>query len=122
MGFLSSAQKAAIQTAIQTDETTADLWRNPSESGGKTGARVDTGANIPIRLRPAGQDDSNLKLIPLANPLNAARVTLIGKVAVDADVEDGDELRIDGARYLVEGFGIFTNARMLALSKIKGAG
>lgn len=122
MAFLSSAQKAAITTAIQTDETTADLWRNPSESGGKTAARTDTGTDIPGRLRPPGQDDSNLKMIPLANPLNAARVAMIYKVAVDADVEDGDELRIAGARYLVEGVGTFTNARYVALSKIKGSG
>lgn len=122
MAFLSSAQQAAIRTAIQTDETTADLWRNPSESGGKTGARTDTGTNIPIRVRPAGKDDSNLKLIPLANPLNAVRVTLIGKVAVDADVRTGDELRVSGTRYLVEGVGTFTNARLAALSEIKGAG
>jgi hypothetical protein len=122
MGFLSSAQKAAITTAITTDETTADLWRNPPESNNRTSARVDTGTNIPIRLRPAGRDDSNLKLIPLANPLNAARVTLIGKVAVSADVRNGDELRIGIARYLVEGVGTFTNARLAALSEIKGAG
>jgi hypothetical protein len=60
---------------------------------------VDTGTNIAIRVRPAGQDDSNMKLIPLANPLNAARVGHMGKVAVDADVRNGDELRIGTTRY-----------------------
>lgn len=119
MGFLSTAQKAAIRAAIVTNETTADLWRNPAESGGRTAARVDTGTDIPIRLRSAGKDDSNLKLIPLANPLNAVRVTVIGKMAVDADVLNGDELRVSGTRYLVEGVGTFTNARLAALSEIK---
>lgn len=119
MGFLSETQKSAIRVAIQTDETSADLWRNPAESGGRTSARVDTGTDIPIRLRPAGKDDSNLKLIPLANPLNAARVTVIGKMAVDADVLNGDELRISSTRYLVEGVGTFTNARLAALSEIR---
>lgn len=120
MGFLSSAQQAAIRAAIVTDETTADLWRNPIESAGKTGARADTGTNLAIRIRPAGQDDGALKLIPLANPLNAARVAHIGKVAVDADVQNGDELRVDGRHYLVEGRGTFTNARLVALSEVKG--
>jgi sorbitol-specific phosphotransferase system component IIA len=45
---------------------------------------------------------------------------MIYKVAVDADVKNGDELRIDGGRYLVEGVGTFTNARLAALSEIKG--
>lgn len=122
MGFLNDAQKAAIRTAIQTDEATADLWRNPSAGGGKTGGRGDTGTNIPIRIRPVGQDDSNLKQIPLANPLNVAKVSRMGKVAVDADIRNGDELRIDGTRLLVEGVGTFTNARLVALSEIKGSG
>lgn len=117
MGFLSEAQKAAITTAITTDETTAAVWRNPSASGGKTGARTLLTAALPIRIRPAGQDDSNMKLIPLATPANAANVGHIGKVAVDADVDSGDELRLaDGRRFLVEGRGTFTNARLLALS------
>jgi hypothetical protein len=122
MGFLSSAQQSAIRGAIQTDETTADLWRNPSEAGGKVSARTDTGTNLAIRIRPVGQDDSNLKLIPLAVPANAARVGHIGKLAVDADIEHGDELRIAGTRYLVEGVGTFTNATLAALSEIKGSG
>lgn len=119
MSFLSTDQKSAIRILIVTDEAIADLWRNPSESGGRTAARVDTGTNIPIRLRPPGKDDSNLKLIPLANPVNAARVTQVGKVAVDADVRNGDELRVGSTRYLVEGVGTFTNARLCALSEIK---
>ncbi len=122
MAFLSTAQNAAIRDAIATDETTADLWRSPGESGGKTGARVLTTAGLPIRIRPAGQDDSNMKMIPIATPLNAARVGHVGKVNVDADVRAGDELRVSGRRYLVEGRGTFTNARLVALSEIKGAG
>lgn len=122
MGFLSERQKEAIRFAIQTNETTADLWRSPSASAGRTGPRTDTGTDIPIRIRPVGQDDSNLKMIPLANPVNAARVAHIGKVAVDADIQSGDELRSGGKRYQVEGVGTFTNARLVALSEIKGAG
>lgn len=120
MAFLSEAQKAAIVATIDTDETTADLWRNPAASGGKTGARTDTGVDIPIRIRPAGQDDSNMRLVPLANPINAANIVQMGKVAVDADVRNGDELRMaDGRKFLVEGRGTFTNARLIALSEIK---
>jgi hypothetical protein len=122
MGFLSSAQQSAIRGAIQTDETTADLWRNPSEAGGKVSARTDTGTNLSIRIRPVGQDDSNLKLITIPNPVSAARVAHLGKLAVDADIQTGDELRIAGVRYLVEGVGTFTNARLVALSEIKGTG
>src|SRR5258706_5437151 len=122
MAFLNSAQKAAIVAAVTTDETTAALYRNPAEVSGKTGARTLYTAALPICVRPAGQDDSNMKLIPLANPLNAARVGHICQVAVDADIQNGDELQVNGKRYLVEGRGTFTNARLVALSEIKGAG
>lgn len=122
MGFLSNTQKTAFTTAIRTDETTAELWRNPPASGGRTGARQLEIKALPIRVRPAGQDDSNFKLIPLTNPLNAARVANVGRVAVDADIRYSDELRIDGVRYLVEGTGTFSNAQLIALSEIKGSG
>jgi sorbitol-specific phosphotransferase system component IIA len=46
----------------------------------------------------------------------------MGKVAIDADVRNGDELRIGTVRYLVDGVGTFTAARLLALSEIKGTG
>jgi len=124
VGFLSDAQNAAIRAAVVApsveDETLADLWRSPPDAGGKTGARVLTTDGIPIRIRPAGKDDSNLKLIPLANPMNAARVTLIGKVGAGTDIRNGDELRVGATKYLVEGKGVFTNAILVALSEIKG--
>ena len=44
----------------------------------------------------------------------------MGKFAVNADVRTGDELRVDGVRYLVEGTGIWTNALMVALSEVRG--
>ena len=120
MAFLTSSQRAAIRAAIDTDEVEADLYRNPAISGGKVGARVDTGTNVSIRIRPGGEDDSNFKLIPLAQPFNAARQYFVGKVAVDADVRPGtDELRVGSTRYQVEGVGTFTNARLVALSEIK---
>jgi hypothetical protein len=124
VAFLSDAQKAAIRTAVVApsleDEALADLYRSPVASDGKTGTRALTTVGIPIRIRPAGQDDSNLKLIPLANPVNAARVAHVGKVAVGTDIRNGDELRVGTAKYLVEGVGSFTNARLAALSEIKG--
>ena len=116
MAFLSSAQQAAIQAAITTDETTADLWRSPAAAGGKTGARADTGTDIALRVRPAGQDDSNLKRVPLAQPFNTARLYFIGKIALTDDVRTGDELRIGTTRYQVEGVGTFTNAQLIVLS------
>jgi hypothetical protein len=122
MAFLTSSQRAAIRAAISTSEVTADLWRSPAASGGKVGARVDTGTDIPIRIRPGGEDDSNFKLIPLAQPLNSARQYFVGKVAVDADVRAGtDELRVGTTRYLVEGVGTFTNARLVALSIVRNS-
>lgn len=117
MAFLTSSQRAAIRTAIDTDEVEADLWRSPAASGGKIGARVDTGTNVWVRIRPGGEDDSNFKLIPLAQPLNSARQYFVGKVALDADVRPGtDELRVGSTRYQVEGVGTFTNAKLIALS------
>ncbi|MDQ2999626.1 MAG: hypothetical protein M3R61_21540, partial [Chloroflexota bacterium] len=74
MAFLSTAQNAAIRVAIDTDEITVAVYRNPIAAGGKTGARTLLSLALPIRIRPAGEDDSNMQLIPLANPLNATRV------------------------------------------------
>jgi len=124
MAFLTSSQRQAITAAVDTDETTADLYRNPAAvSGGKVGGRVDTGTDIPIRIRPADEDDSNFKLIPLAQPLNSARQYFVGKVALSADVRPGtDELRVGSVRYQVEGVGAFTNAKLLALSTGRSSG
>jgi len=119
MGFLSEQQRHAIITAVQTDETTAAVWRSPAAVNGKVGARALLTSSIPIRVRPAGEDDSNLRHIPLANPLNATRISMVGKVAWDTDIQHGDELRIDGVRYVVEGVGTFTNARLAALSEVR---
>lgn len=117
MAFLTSNQRAAITTAVDTDEVTADLWRSPAMAAGKVGARVDTGTNIPVRIRPGGEDDSNFQRIPLAQPLNSTRQYFVGKVALSADVRAGtDELRVGTTRYQVEGVGAFTNAKLLALS------
>ena len=123
MAFLTTSQRQAIVTAVDTDEVTADLWRSPTISGGKVGARVDTGTNIPIRIRPAGEGDSNFKRVPLAQPMNSTRQYYIGKVAADADIRQGtDELRVGSIRYQVEGVGTFTNARLLALSTGRSSG
>ena len=117
MAFLTTNQRAAITTAVDTDEVEADLWRSPAASGGKIGARSDTGTNVWVRIRPGGEDDSNFKLIPLAQPLNSTRQYFVGKVALSADVRAGtDELRVGTTRYQVEGVGAFTNAKLLALS------
>jgi hypothetical protein len=117
MAFLTTNQRAAITTAVDTDEVTADLWRSPAMAAGKVGARVDTGTNIPVRIRPGGEDDSNFQRIPLAQPLNSTRQYFVGKVALSADVRAGtDELRVGTTRYQVEGVGAFTNAKLLALS------
>lgn len=112
-----------MRAAIDTDEVTADLWRSPVPAGNKIGPRTDTGIDIPIRIRPGGEDDSNFKLIPLAQPLNSARQYFVGKVALGADVRPGtDELRVGSTRYQVEGVGTFTNAKLLALSTGRSSG
>jgi len=124
MPFLTTAQQAAIRASVTTpsitDETLADVYRSPAASGGKVGARTLVASDVPCRLRPGGQDDSNYKPVTIANPVNAARVSQMGKFAVTADVRTGDELRVDGARYLVEGVGLWTNALMVALSEVRG--
>jgi len=118
VAFLTSSQRTAIRSAIDTDEVEADLWRSPVPGGNnKIGPRTDTGMNVWVRIRPGGEDDSNFKLIPLSQPLNSARQYFVGKVALEADVRPGtDELRVGGTRYLVEGVGTFTNAKLIALS------
>lgn len=124
MGTLTEAQKVIIRGAVVApsleDEALADVYRSPAAAEGKTGVRKLELVGVPIRIRPAGQDDSNLKLIPIAHPVNAARVAHVGKVAVGTDIRHGDELRVGTAKYLVEGVGTFTNARLAALSEVKG--
>jgi hypothetical protein len=113
--------RAFHRRQIVSEQTAADLYRSPAAVAGKTGARTLTTEAIPIILRPTGKDDGNIRLIPLANPLNAARVGHIGKMAVTIDVRSGDELRIDDTRYLVEGVGAWSTMILVALSEIKGA-
>lgn len=125
MPFLSTEQQDAIRASVTTpsitSESLADVYRSPAASGGKTGARALVASAVPCRLRPGGQDDSNYRPVVVANPVNASRVSQMAKFAVGADVRTGDELRIDGARYLVEGVGEWTNALMAALSEVRGA-
>lgn len=111
-----------LRRQIMTEQVTADLYRSPAASGGKTAARVLTTEAIPIILRPVSTNDSNIKMIALNNPLNAARVRMIGKLAIDVAIQNGDELRSAGVRYLVEGVGIWSTMRLVALSEIKGTG
>ena len=124
MPFLTTAQQAALRASVTTpsitDEALADVWRSPAASGGKVGPRTLTHSAVPCRLRPGGRDDSNYKPVALKDPAAAARVSQMGKFAVNADVRTGDELRVDGVRYLVEGTGLWTNALMVALSEVRG--
>ncbi len=117
MAFLTTSQCAALRAAIDTDETTVDQYRNPAPAGGKTGAPVRIAVAVPIRIRPAGDAP---KLVALAQPVNAARVSHMGKVAAETDIRTGDELRYAARAYRVEGVGLWTNAVLVALSEIKG--
>lgn len=123
MPTLSTAERADLVAAVHapsiTGETTADLYRSPAVSGGKIGAKVLTASGIPIRLRPASQDPRGQRLVALANPVSGARVSHTGKVAAGTDVRYGDELRISGTRYTVEGVGAWEGATLVAMSEIK---
>lgn len=123
MPTLTTAERAEIVAEVHTPsiagESTADLYRSPALSGGKIGAKALTTGAIPIRVRPASQDPRQQRLITLANPTSSARVSHIGKVATGTDVRYGDELRISGARYTVEGVGAWEGATLVAMSEIK---
>lgn len=120
MPLLTDAQRQQVRANVSAPsiagESTMDLYRNPAEAGGKIGAATLQASAIPLRLRPAGD---NPKLVALAQPVNAARVEYLGKVAVGTDVQIGDEARIAGQRYRVEGVGAWSNATLIALSLIK---
>jgi hypothetical protein len=124
MPTLSAADNAAIRATVGDPsiegEQVVDLWRSPAAVGNKTGAPVLHTAAIPMRIRPAGDND-NPKLIARAQPVNAATVSHLGKAAKGADLRYGDELRDGTKRYKVEGVGVWTNAVLVALSEIKGA-
>lgn len=121
MPTLSAADNAAITATVSVPsiagEQVVDLYRSPAAVGGKTGAPVLHTAGIPIRIRPAGD---NPKLIARTQPVNAATVSHVGKVASGTDVRYGDELRDGTKRYKVEGVGVWTNATLIALSEIRG--
>lgn len=122
MPTLSAEQRAAIVAEVSAPsiagEQLMDLYRSPAASGGKIGAAQLQTEEIPIRLRPAGDAP---KLVALAMPVNAARVEYVGKVAAGTDVQLGDEARIDGQRYKIEGVGAWSNATLIALTQIKRA-
>lgn len=122
MPTLSAEQRAAVVAEVSAPsiagEQSMDLYRSPAEAGGKIGAAQLQTSAIPVRLRPAGD---NPKLVALAQPLNAARVEYVGKVAAGTDVQLGDEGRIAGQRYRIEGVGAWSNATLIALSQIKRA-
>ena len=121
MPTLSTTENATIAALVSlpsiAGEQLADLWRSPAPVDGKTGAPIRLAVAIPIRIRPAGDAP---KLVALAQPINAARVSHVGKVAAGTDIRTGDELRDTVTRYRVEGVGRWTNAVLVALSEIKG--
>lgn len=121
MPTLRAAENAAIAALVSLPsidgEQLADCYRSPAAVDGKTGAPVRVSVAIPIRIRPAGDAP---KLVALAQPVNAARVSHVGKVAAGTDIRTGDELRQDARAYRVEGVGRWTNAVLVALSEMKG--
>lgn len=125
MPTLSAAENADIVAQVSgpsiDGEQVVDLYRSPAAVGNKTGAPVLHTAAIPMRIRPAGDNRDNPKLIARAQPVNAATVSHLGKAAKGADLRYGDELRDGTKRYKVEGVGVWTNAVLVALSEIKGA-
>lgn len=120
MPILTDREKQTVRANVSAPsiagESTMDLYRSPAEVNGKTGAATLLTSGVALRLRPAGD---NPKLIALAQPVNAARVEFLGKVAVGTDVAVGDEGRIGALRYRVEGVGVWSNATLIALSLIK---
>ena len=102
--------------------STGDIWRSPSASGGKTGARTRIASDVSGWRRPATEDPRMTRLMPILNtPAARARSTWVLKVAAGTDIRTGDQWREDGVSYNVEGVAPFHTGTLCALSEIKGS-
>jgi hypothetical protein len=123
MPLLDAAQRDALRTEVHepsiTDEQVVDVYRNPVVSGGKTGAPVLFQADMATRIRPVGQAASMTRLLQQTFPLGTARISHLGKVAIDEDVQQGDEWKQGARRYKVTGVGVWQNAILVSLEEVK---
>jgi hypothetical protein len=125
MPLLDAAQQAVLRTEVHepsiTDEQVVDAYRNRpvSEGGGKSGGPVLFQEGMAVRIRPVGQAASMTRLLQQTFPLSTARISHLGKVATDEDVQQGDEWKQGARRYKVTGVGPWQNAILVSLEEVK---
>lgn len=96
-------------------QQTADIYRNPAPSGGKTGAAELYAEDVPIHA----YEPSTTAALQLLADLGSARANWIGEMAHDADVAEGDELRIAGAVFMVDRVVARPDLTLLALWEVR---
>lgn len=92
----------------------ADVWRNPSVSGGKRAAPVLNQSSIPCRLATA--DASALQLL---TDLGAEKANRIVRALYNADIQEGDELHIGSVVYQVERVAAARDKTLLAVWEVR---
>jgi hypothetical protein len=123
MSLLNARQQAILRTKVYArtiaDEQVVDVYRNPEVSGGKTGAPVLFKSGMATRIRPTGQAASMTRLLQQTLPLSTARISHLGEVAIDEDVQQGDEWKQGVRRYKVTGVGVWLDAILVSLEEVK---
>lgn len=119
----------AILTADELADIRADkadnypdsiaIWRSPTSSGGKVGAMAQVATALG-RLWPKTDARGLAPHLVIAVPeIAAARVDAFVTFPNTVDVRIGDELRIGGARYKVDGSGLWTTTRVCTLDEVR---
>jgi hypothetical protein len=93
------------------------VWRSPAAASGKTGAPTLHTAAVPMHIfTPSGQ--ASLQAL---TELGGARAAAWGEAAYNADITEGDELRVGSKRYKVERAVVRNDLTLCALSELSGA-
>lgn len=107
-----SGPMRAVVTALLTGR--GDVWRNPEVSGGKRSAPVLHASDVPCRLATA--DASALQLLA---DLGAEKANRIVRMRYDADILEGDELRIGSVIYQVERVAVARDKTLCAVWEVR---
>lgn len=94
---------------------TVDIYRSPAAAGGKRGAAVLHQASAPIYLF----EPSTPAALTLLADLGSARANWIGEMPYNADVTEGDELRLGSVVYQVERVITRPDLTLLALWELR---
>jgi hypothetical protein len=115
--FLSAAQRAAIRATKAGDHNSSvDIYRAPTVSGGKRGVLALLTSDVVCRIWPAAQATKIMQSLP---ELTMVRYDMVAFFAETDDVQRGDEVRDGTTRYEVTGLGNWRDTNVAALARVE---